>query len=71
MAGLPLPFPLERQIYANTWSVTPANQIMFFFVEKQFCVVLIDFLPISKQIPQFLIQRKIFLESEGGERLSL
>ena len=68
MAGFPLPLPLERQIFANTWSVTLTNQIMFFFVEKLFCVALIDFLPVSKQIPQFLKKRKLFLESEGGER---
>ena len=35
---------------------------------KDFCVTLIDFLLIIKQIPQFLIRENSFLRVRGGER---
>ena len=32
-----------------------------------FCVTLINFLPLIKRVPQFLIKGKLFLEMESGE----
>ena len=44
------------------------DPISCFFQIIGFCVNLIDFLPIIKQIPQFLIKGELFFERERGER---